>query len=274
MSISSVLAPRPILRSRPHAVTYLSSAALLCLAALNVAWAQETAPYQTDVESTSGGDLRITPIHHASVMLGWRDKVIDIDPVGVPYFTGLPKADLILITHDHGDHMDPKAIALIQKSETLLVVPDSVKKTVSEAQVVMSNGQTRSVDIGGIKVQIQAVPMYNIARKRPNGEPYHPKGAGNGYVLTIGGKRIYFAGDTECTPEVQELKKIDIAFLPMNLPYTMTPLEAAACVKAFRPKIVYPYHYQGQDPQLFADSLKDEKGITVRLRNMYQDPPK
>lgn len=253
----------------------LVSLGLICLAAASSARAQEaTSYYQTDVETTSAGDLRITPIHHASVMLEWRGKVIDVDPVGPAYFTGLPKADLILITHDHPDHMDPKAIAVIRKPETVFVVPTSVKKTVTEAQIVMSNGQSKTVDVAGVRVPIRAIPMYNIVRKRPDGQPYHPKGMGNGYILTLGGKRIYFSGDTECTPEVQALRNIDVAFLCMNLPYTMTADEAAGCVKDFRPKIVYPYHYRGQNTQAFADALKGEKGITVRLRNMYLNPPK
>jgi L-ascorbate metabolism protein UlaG (beta-lactamase superfamily) len=247
---------------------------LVCFAALGVALAQQTNALPSDVEPTSNGDVRITPIHHASVMLEWRGKVIDVDPVGSAYYEGLPKADLILITHDHGDHMDPKAIATIRKPSTLFVVPASVKKTVTEAQVVMANGQTRVLDVGGVRVRVRAVPMYNIVHKMPNGQPYHPKGKGNGYILTMGGKNIYFSGDTECTPEVKALRNIDVAFLCMNLPYTMTPTDAAACVKDFRPKIVYPYHYRGQNPQVFADALKGVSGITVRLRDWYRNPPK
>lgn len=247
---------------------------LILCAALGITLARAAAPYQTDTEPTSAGDLQITPIYHAGVMLQWHGKVIYVDPVGVPYYTGLPKADLILITHDHGDHMDPKTIAVIQQTGTIFVVPASVKKTITEAQIVMSNGETRVVDVGGVRIRVQAVPMYNIVHKRPDGQPYHPKGMGNGYVLTFGGKRIYFSGDTECTPELKALRNIDVAFLCMNLPYTMTAQDAAACVKDFRPKIVYPYHYRGQNTQVFADALKGEKGITVRLRDMYPAPPK
>lgn len=249
--------------------------AVICLAAgSNAAAQQGISYYRTDIEPTSQGNLRITPIHHASVMLEWRGKVIDIDPVGVPYFTGLPKADLILITHAHSDHMDPKTIDLLRKPGTLFVVPAAVKKTITEAQIVMANGQTRVVNLDGVKIRVHAVAMYNIVHKLPNGKPYHPKGWGNGYVLTMGGKRIYFSGDTECIPEMRSLKNIDVAFICMNLPYTMAPLEAASCVKDFRPKIVYPYHYRGQNPQVFANALKGQKGITVRLRNMYLNPPK
>ena len=238
------------------------------------AWAQQAVPYPTDVDATAAGPLRITPIQHASVMLEWDGKVIDVDPVGTQFFAGLPKADLILITHDHSDHMDPKAIAMIRKPDTIFVVPATVKKTITEAQVVMSNDQSRTVNLGSVAVPIEAVPMYNLVRKRPNGQAYHPKGEGNGYILTLGGKRIYFSGDTECTPELKALRNIDIAFLSMNLPYTMPVEEAAACVKVFRPKIVYPYHYRGQNTQVFADALKGEPGITVRLRDFYQSAPK
>jgi len=134
---------------------------------------------------------------------------------------------------------------------------------------VMANGDSQAVNLQGTTIGIEAVPMYNLTRGPSAGQFYHDKGRGNGYVLTFGGKRVYIAGDTECIPEMKALKNIDIAFLPMNLPYTMTPQEAAECTKAFRPKVVYPYHYMGQDPQAFADALKGEKGIEVRLRNWY-----
>ena len=128
----------------------------------------------------------------------------------------------------------------------------------------MSNGETKTVD----GISIEAVPMYNVVRGF-QGNPLHPKGHGNGYVVTVGGKRLYIAGDTECTPEMKALKNIDVAFMPMNLPYTMTPAEAAACALVFKPKIVYPYHYRGQDVVAFASSLK-ASGIEVRLREWYR----
>jgi L-ascorbate metabolism protein UlaG (beta-lactamase superfamily) len=125
------------------------------------------------------------------------------------------------------------------------------------------------LDLAGTHIKIDAVPMYNLKRGPAPGQPYHTKGRGNGYVLTLGGKRVYVSGDTEFIPEIKDLKAIDIAFMCMNLPFTQTPVEAAEAVKALRPRIVYPYHYRGQDPQVFAEALAGEKGIEVRLRNWY-----
>jgi L-ascorbate metabolism protein UlaG (beta-lactamase superfamily) len=222
-----------------------------------------TAP---DREKTSAGELTITPINHASLMLEFGGKVIQVDPVGD--YSQLPKADLILITDIHGDHMAPNTVAELKKTGTIVVAPSAVAKTITEART-MDNGQSDKISLQGTSIPIEAVPMYNLTRGPAAGQFYHTKGRGNGYVLTFGDKRVYIAGDTECTPEMKALKNIDIAFLPMNLPYTMTPQEAADCVKAFRPKIVYPYHYMGQDPKVFADALKNEKGIEVRLREWY-----
>ena len=128
----------------------------------------------------------------------------------------------------------------------------------------MKNGEVKTVK--GLK--IEAVPAYNIISKRDGGEPYHPKGNGNGYVITFGGKRVYVAGDTENTPEMKALKDIDIAFLPMNLPYTMSPEMAAEAARAFRPKVLYPYHYGNTDVKQLAELLKGEQGIEVRIREM------
>jgi L-ascorbate metabolism protein UlaG (beta-lactamase superfamily) len=187
-----------------------------------------------------------------------------IDPWSTGDYSALPKADVILITDIHGDHMDPKAIAAIKKDSTVIVAPSAVAKTVAEAKV-LANGE--STTISGIK--IEAVPMYNLQRGPEAGKLYHDKGRGNGYVLTVGDKRIYFSGDTEAVPEMKALKNIDVAFLCMNLPYTMPPDEAAEGVKAFRPKVVYPYHYRGSDLAVFSGALKNEKDIEVRLRDWY-----
>ena len=200
-------------------------------------------------------------------MLEWSGKVIHVDPWSKGDYAGLPKADLILITDIHGDHMDPTAIAALKKEGTIIVAPEAVAKTVTEAKVLRNDEKT-TVNLGAT-VAIEGVPMYNLTRGPGPGQLYHTKGRGNGYVVALGGKRIYFSGDTECVPEIKALAGIDIAFLCMNLPYTQTPQEAAECVKAFRPKLVYPYHYRGQDVQSFADALKGEKGIEVRLRNWY-----
>jgi L-ascorbate metabolism protein UlaG (beta-lactamase superfamily) len=218
----------------------------------------------SDTVSTSQGPLKITPIKHASVMLEFGGKVIHVDPWSQGDYTGLPKADVIFITDIHGDHMDPAKIAEIKKDGTVIVAPAAVAKTVTEATVI-NNGETKT--IAGI--QVEAVPMYNLVRGPSAGKLFHDKGRGNGYVLTLGGKRIYFSGDTESVPEMKALKNIDIAFVTMNLPYTMPPEEAAEGVKAFKPKIVYPYHYRNSDLNVFTNALKDEKGIEVRLRNWY-----
>jgi L-ascorbate metabolism protein UlaG (beta-lactamase superfamily) len=218
----------------------------------------------SDTVSTSQGPLKITPIKHASVMLEFGGKVIHVDPWSQGDYTGLPKADVIFITDIHGDHMDPTKIAEIKKEGTVIVAPATVAKTVTEATVI-NNGESKT--IAGI--QVEAIPMYNLVRGPSAGKLFHDKGRGNGYVLTLGGKRIYFSGDTESVPEMKALKNIDIAFVTMNLPYTMPPEEAAEGVKAFKPKIVYPYHYRNSDLNVFTNALKGEKGIEVRLLNWY-----
>jgi L-ascorbate metabolism protein UlaG (beta-lactamase superfamily) len=138
----------------------------------------------------------------------------------------------------------------------------------NESLTDMANGETKTV----AGISIEAVPMYNLQRGPSAGQLFHTKGRGNGYVLTLGSKRVYVAGDTECTDEMRALKNIDIAFVPMNLPYTMPPAEAAGCVKAFKPKVVYPYHYRGQNPEEFRDALKGEP-VEVRLLNWYPSQP-
>jgi L-ascorbate metabolism protein UlaG (beta-lactamase superfamily) len=198
------------------------------------------------------------------VLLQIAGKAWYINPWSQADYTALPKADVILITDIHGDHMDPKAIARIKKDSTVILAPQSVVTTVKEAKVI-GNGEKTTV----AGVEIEAVPMYNIKRGPEAGKLYHDKGRGNGYVLNIGGKRIYFSGDTEVTPEMKALKNIDAAFICMNLPYTMPPDEAAEGVKAFRPKSVYPYHFRGSDLAAFESALKGESGIEVRIRNWY-----
>ncbi len=233
---------------------------------LSVLFAAALAAQQRPVEtiSTPQGDIRITPIRHASLMIQMGEGVIHIDPWSQGNYSGLPPARLILITDIHGDHMDPKALATVKADSTKILAPAAVKEKITEAETI-GNGETKTVE--GIK--IEAVPMYNLQRGPKPGAFYHDKGRGNGYVLTLGGKRLYFSGDTECVPEIKALKNIDVAFITMNLPYTMPPEEAAECVKAFRPKIVYPYHYRGSDLKVFESALKGEKGIEVRIRDWY-----
>ncbi len=219
---------------------------------------------QEDIVRTSGGDLKISFIGHGTLMFTYGGKVVHVDPVSsMRDYSLLPKADLILITHEHGDHLDAKAIQMLRKDTTSLVVSPSCEGSV-QGSTTMSNGDVRTV--AGFK--LEAVPAYNIVHKRSGGQPYHPKGAGNGYIITFGDKRVYVAGDTENTPEMKSLKQIDVAFLPMNLPYTMTPEMVADAARAFRPAILYPYHFGDTDTEALVQLLKNEKGIEVRIRDM------
>jgi len=218
---------------------------------------------QVQTFETSAGPVRITPIYHASLMIEAAGKIVYIDPARPANFDGLPPADLILITHVHGDHMDPVSIAKISKPGTEIFAPPSVVSTVTTARPI-SNGETKTWGAW----TIEAIPMYNIERGPAPGKFYHPKGLGNGYVLTYGGKRFYFSGDTENIPEMRALKNIDVAFVCMNLPYTMPPDEAAEAVRAFHPRIVIPYHYRGSDLSIFKRDLEGT-GIEVRLLDWY-----
>ena len=220
--------------------------------------------FEEDIIKTSIGELNITFIGHGTLMFTFGGKIIHLDPVSREAdYTKMPQADLILITHEHGDHLDPKAIKVIRKEKTEIVLTEICAKEVKDG-IVMKNGDVKNIG----ELKIEAVPAYNIAHKRPNGHPFHPKGDGNGYVITFGDKRVYVAGDTENTPEMKKLKDIDIAFLPMNLPYTMTPEMVADAAKAFKPKILYPYHFGSTDTSELVKLLKEEKEIEVRIRDM------
>ncbi len=217
-----------------------------------------------DTIKTSAGDLVITFIGHGTLMLRQGGKVIHVDPwTRQADYTQLPKADLVLITHGHADHLDSAAIATVRKEGTRIVVSRSCKGKIAGAEV-MQNGDVRA-EAG---FRIEAVPAYNLVHLTGGGHPYHPPGDGNGYIVTFGDTRVYIAGDTENTPEMKALKAIDIAFLPMNLPYTMTPEMVADAARAFRPRILYPYHFGETDPQALVKLLADEKGIEVRVRSM------
>ena len=212
---------------------------------------------------TASGIVKITPIRHASLMIEAGGKVIQVDPWSQGNFEGLPKADLILITDIHPDHLDQAAIDKVKKDGTVYIAPAAVAKTITAAKVI---GNSESTTWEPWK--IEAVPMYNLKRGPSPGTFFHDKGRGNGYVLTYGGTRFYLSGDTEGIPEMRALKNIDVAFVCMNLPYTMTPEEAADAVRAFHPKMVYPYHYRGSDTGAFKKVL-DGSGIDVRLRDWY-----
>ncbi|MDO9041907.1 MAG: MBL fold metallo-hydrolase [Desulfocapsaceae bacterium] len=215
-----------------------------------------------DVIRTSAGDLELTFIGHGSLMMTFGGKVIHIDPYSrVADYSKLPKADLIFLTHDHPDHLDQVALQSVRTTDSVVVLPPVCADRV-EGGIIMKNGETRTVR--GIKVK--AIPAYNLVHKRDNGQPFHPQGVGNGYVLTFGDKRIYVAGDTENIPEMKALQDINCAFLPMNLPYTMTPEMVADAAKAFKPKILYPYHYGDTDPMRLTELLKDTPEIEVRIR--------
>lgn len=220
--------------------------------------------FDSDIIPTSAGNLKITFIGHGTLLFTFGGKTIHVDPVSKEAdYHKLPKADLILLTHHHGDHLDLKAVEILRTEKTELAMTEICAQQV-KGGVVMKNGETKVV--GGLK--IEAVPAYNLIHMRSEGKPFHPKGEGNGYVITFGDKRIYVAGDSENTPEMKKLEKIDVAFLPMNLPYTMTPEMAADAAKAFRPKILYPYHFGETNPAKIVELLKDAKEIEVRIRKM------
>ena len=181
-------------------------------------------------------------------------------------YENYPDADLILITHHHSDHLDLDAINLLKKDNTKIIMTEKCHEMTENLSnvIVMHNGDELSIN----QIEIQAIPAYNIKHKRDNGNPYHPKGEGNGYIIKFGDKKVLVAGDTENTPELKAIKNIDIAFLPMNLPYTMTPEMVADAAKAFRPRILYPYHYGNTDTSKLVELLKNEKDIEVRIKKM------
>ena len=220
--------------------------------------------FEQDIIETGAGGLEITFIGHGTLMFTFGGRVIHVDPVGeyADYQT-LPKADLILITHEHRDHLDAKVVELLRQPSTRVLLNQAGASQVPRG-IVMKNGEMKTED----GLQIEAVPAYNLVHLRPDGEPFHPKGDGNGYLITFGGKRVYVAGDTENTPEMKALKNIDIAFLPMNLPYTMTPEMVGDAARAFKPKILYPYHYGSTDTGRLVDLLKDSPEIEVRIRKL------
>jgi len=243
--------------------------ALLSILALSPAEAQRAAP---DVVPTKMGPLTIQPLVHASLVLSLPNLTIYADPTGgAANYTGVKPPDIILVTDIHGDHMDPQTIAAVRTAGTVLVVPKAVADKLPDSLkgrlVILANGE--HVTQSGIT--IHAIPMYNLPESPT---AMHTKGRGNGYVLGIGGKNIYLSGDTQGIPEMRALRNIDIAFVCMNLPYTMDVDEAADAVLAFKPHIVYPYHYRGQgglsDVNAFKTKVEaGDKNIEVRLRNWY-----
>ena len=229
----------------------------------------------SDAIPAQGGDIQLTPIMRASVQVEFGGKVIQVDPIAkydnveIPYvgkFEALKPADLIVISDIHADNFDADEVLKLRKPGATVVMPSAVAAAagskIAPPTIVMGNGDMKTVG----DISIEAVPMYNVQHGPKPGELYHPKGRGNGYILTLGGKRLYFMGDTECTPEVRALKNIDVAFVPMNMPFTMTPADAVECVTNMQPKIAYPYHYEGQrrDETLFRAFLKNTP-VEVRI---------
>lgn len=251
----------------PRRRTILSALAGLPLVMLAGAQFSPLLAQDTDMAdtiATDQGDLTIHPVDHASLVLHWGDHVIYVDPVGgAERYATLPAPTAILITHGHGDHFDLPTLEAIASGVPIVAnveVFDKLPEALKANATSIANGEEG--EIAGIP--LRAVAAYNITEDRLR---YHPQGVGNGYVLTFGGKSVYVAGDTEPTPEMLALTGIDVAFLPMNLPYTMTPEQAAEAVNAFKPAIVYPYHYGDSDLSLFENAVDD--GIEVRLRNWY-----
>jgi L-ascorbate metabolism protein UlaG (beta-lactamase superfamily) len=228
-----------------------------------------------DSIATANGALIVHPIHHASLMLAWNGKRVLVDPApageGDPAaaYRTLPAPDLILITHIHGDHFNVPILETVSGTTAQIIAPQNVfgamPQDLQAKTTVLHNGD-RFTARG---IPVEAVAMYNITAERLK---FHPKGLGNGYVLTFGGKRVYIAGDTEEVPELAHLADIDVAFVPMNLPYTETVEAAAQWIKDFRPKIVYPYHYHNADGTL-SDVAKFKVLVgdasEVRLRDWY-----
>jgi L-ascorbate metabolism protein UlaG (beta-lactamase superfamily) len=224
-------------------------------------YSQEPPAY--DKINTSAGVVEVNFIGHGSLMFRVNGFTIFIDPVqSTGRYDLFPKADIILVTHEHGDHLDVKLINEIKKPGTLVFCNENSKSKIPWA-MSMKAGERQEIN----NIIIEAVPAYNIVNESSPGRPFHPKGAGLGYILKIGGKRFYIAGDTENTPEMKALRNIDIAFLPMNLPYTMTPEMVSDAARAFKPKILYPYHFGETNTEEIIKLLKDTD-IEVRIRNL------
>jgi L-ascorbate metabolism protein UlaG (beta-lactamase superfamily) len=290
------------MRTRFRAVTLSILAVLVALSGATAVFAQRPAP---DTIPAAGGDITVIPITHGTVELVQGSHVILVDPArsfadpryDLPappppgtgrgaepppsarrpagaatkaLYAGLEPPTVILVTDIHDDHFDPEVIALARSATTVIVGPSVIASQLAGAGH-LANGQTKTVD----GITIEAVPMYNLTVEKGMDEPFHTKGRGNGYVVSLGGTRIFFAGDTSCTPDITALKNIDVAFLPMNLPFTMSAKDAVDCAKAFKPKIVYPYHYLGPEPQgpaEFAKALAGS-GVDVRVKDWYVGVP-
>ena len=219
--------------------------------------------------AASDGEFVLHAVNHASLVVGFSNKLIYIDPVGASsLYAGLPKADLILITHSHSDHYSSTTIDAVRRTNTAIVAPAAVYSSLSATLKALTGVLTNGMTTNLLGFTIDAIPAYNLTTSN------HPKGVGNGYVLSAGGRRIYFTGDSEDIPEMRALQNIDVAFVCMNLPFTMTAAKAASTVRDFRPKVVYPYHYRDSsgattNATYFKQLLGTDLGIEVRLRPWY-----
>jgi len=236
---------------------FLGCCGVLALAAVLPAQDQ----FETDTFPTAGGELSVTFVGHGTLYFTYAGKVIHVDPVGrEANYRSLPAADIILITHAHSDHLDKKAVKTIRKSSTRIVLNREAADKLAEGQV-LANGEIRTVE----GITIEALPAYNTTSGR---ERFHPPGRDNGYLLTFADVRVYVAGDTENHPELMALRDIDVAFLPMNQPYTMTPEQVDAAARAIRPRVLYPYHFGNTDTERLLELLRDVPEVEVRIRRL------
>lgn len=239
--------------------------------------AKRASPAGSDTIATKKGDLEISPIEHATLVLRWSGKTIYVDPVGpAERFRSFPRADLILVTHEHGDHLSAKTIAAVSGEKTKIVLPKAARDALLKENPGLAGAAPKAIEVGGKTefegIAIEAIAAYNLTSDRLK---YHAKGRGVGYVLDFAGTRVYISGDTEDVPEMRSLRDIDVAFVCMNLPYTMTPEQAASAILEFQPKIVYPYHSRGQDAEKLKALVESKsKKIEVRIRDWYPRPAK
>jgi L-ascorbate metabolism protein UlaG (beta-lactamase superfamily) len=237
-----------------------------------------TTPLATQAPSTTsipakGGDLVITALGHASVQLEHGGKVVLVDPVtSQADLSKARQADLVLVTDVHPDHFDLAAITRLRKPGAPVVIPPAVAAMAKIADaIVMGNREMRANELAPAGITVITVPAYNVQRGPAPGQLYHPRERGQGYLLSLSDRLVYVAGDTECVPAMEVVLKrprVDVALVPMNLPYTMPPAEAAECVKGFAPRIAIPYHFMGQKPEEFAAALQGQP-IEVRVLRWY-----
>lgn len=226
-------------------------------------------PLTGDHFATEAGDAVIHPVNHASFVIGWNHRVLYVDPVGgAERYRDLPRADLILITHEHGDHLHAGTIESVRGPDVRIVASQAAYNGLSPGLKASAQVLTNGAQATLLGLTVEAVPAYNLTTS------HHPRGNGNGYILTLGGKRLYISGDTEDTPELRALRDIDVAFVAMNVPYTMTVAKAVSAVRAFRPKVVYPYHYRNADGsfadlETFKRQVGTDPGIEVRFGKWY-----